>query len=666
MERLKNLLKSKVFWIIIVLIVAAFGYFKFFNKTAAVTPTYQIGKVQTGTISTSVSNTGQIVVGTQIEVKPRVSGILESLRVKNGQKVKKGDIIAIIDDSDAQKSIRNASLDLENAQISLEKTEKPTDEYTISSARSDLAQAQLDLKKLQDPPTALELETAQNAVTQAERSVQQAEDNVAKTTLNADQSIQLAYNNAHTSLTDVYLNTKDIVKTDASDFIFHLPEYKSIMKNDSIMAEQMGETFEDAVDAYDKAQEEYGLKIQAIDEQSEYIDSLLADTLTMEKTVYKFLSTSLAVYDKVDDLAENDTSVNVSSVKQLKPRLVADMEVISKNISDLQTVKNNFDDAIKNSPIDLNNANASVIATQENLKEKQLSLEKLTEGATDDDIFIAQEKVKQRQQSLNKLLEGPEALDLKSAQLSVQSRKNSLADAQEQLAYYTVRAPFDGTIATVPVVEGDVVSSGTSLATLINAQTMAQISLNEIDAVNVQVGDRAMMTFDSIEDLTISGNVVEIDTVGTVNQGLVSFNAKIALDTTDERIRPGMSVSANVITEVKQNILEVPSSAVKTQNNQSYVEVVENLPADVDASTIDTAGYVTVNSNLQKTQKTVETGISDDSNTEIISGLNEGDLIITKTTTATTATAATTANSSNRSGFSMFGGGGGGGGTPRF
>ena len=99
---------------------------------------------------------------------------------------------------------------------------------------------------------------------------------------------------------------------------------------------------------------------------------------------------------------------------------------------------------------------------------------------------------------------------------------------------------------------------------LITKQKIAEISLNEVDAAKVKVGQKVTLTFDAIDGLSITGEVSEIDALGTVSQGVVTYGVKIAFDTQDERVKSGMSVSAAIITDVKQNVLLVPNAAVKS------------------------------------------------------------------------------------------------------
>lgn len=197
--------------------------------------------------------------------------------------------------------------------------------------------------------------------------------------------------------------------------------------------------------------------------------------------------------------------------------------------------------------------------------------------------------------------------------------------------------------------KGDPVSASTILATLVTKQKIAEISLNEVDITKIKVGQKTTLTFDAIPDLTITGQVAEIDTVGTVTQGVVTYAVKISFDTQDDRVKPGMSISASIITDIKQDALLAPNSAVKQQGDAAYVEI---FAGETQAPR----------------QQTVQTGLSNDTMTEITSGLNEGDRVVTQTITQTTSQSQTQQNTGLRIPGITGGGGGsfrGSGGTGR-
>ncbi|MFA6048173.1 MAG: efflux RND transporter periplasmic adaptor subunit [Parcubacteria group bacterium] len=221
----------------------------------------------------------------------------------------------------------------------------------------------------------------------------------------------------------------------------------------------------------------------------------------------------------------------------------------------------------------------------------------------------------------------------KSYQATLADYNNTLSDAAKR----NVTSPIDGTVNSINVKNGDdlsKLSSGSSRTVPIIIGDLstqkAQVQVNEVDISNVQIGQKATLTFDALPDFTATGKVEKMDSLGTTTQGVVTYNVTIAFDSLDPRIKPDMSVTADIITTVKQNVIIVPNSAVKTQGGSSYVEVL--------------------NSGNTPTQVNVQTGTSNNTDTEITSGLNVGDKVVTQTVNPTATTGATTSSSRNSGG----------------
>ncbi len=238
-------------------------------------------------------------------------------------------------------------------------------------------------------------------------------------------------------------------------------------------------------------------------------------------------------------------------------------------------------------------------------------------------------------------------LNISVKELAVKKAENALTDANQLLSDYYISAPFDGVMASVPAQLGQPVSSGTVVGTIITNKKLAQISLNEVDVAKIKLGEKANLTFDAIDGLSINGVVADIDAVGTVTSGVVTYNVKIGFDTEDNRVKPGMSVSADIITNIKKDVLMVPSSAVKNQRGKKYVEVFDTPLA------LPLAGMIGATSAVPPKQKFIEVGVTNDNDTEIVSGLIEGEQIVARTITSSITKTTATAPS-------MFGTGGSG------
>ena len=233
------------------------------------------------------------------------------------------------------------------------------------------------------------------------------------------------------------------------------------------------------------------------------------------------------------------------------------------------------------------------------------------------------------------------ALAEKSLLSSYASYQATLEDAAER----KVTSPISGTIQEINIKNGD--DLGRSSTSSANESPMiigdlgtlkASVDVNEVDIVNVSVGQKVMITFDALDSMTFTGKVEKIDSLGEANQGVVTYNVTISFDEVGEKIKPQMTLSASIITDVRQNVLLVSSSAIKSEGETSYVEVLQNNTP---------------------VRKTVTIGAANDTQTEIVSGLSTGENVITQTIDASSTSSSTgSSNSGNRT--FMTGGGGGG------
>ena len=128
---------------VIAVIVAIIGYYGYkLLTTTVVPPRYVTATATRGTLVVSVSGTGQVSSSNQIDIKPQVSGNIIYVGVKDGQEVKAAELIAQIDAREAQKSIRDAEVNLESAKLSLQKLVQPATALALVQAENNLARTQ--------------------------------------------------------------------------------------------------------------------------------------------------------------------------------------------------------------------------------------------------------------------------------------------------------------------------------------------------------------------------------------------------------------------------------------------------------------------------------------------------------------------------------------------
>ena len=231
-------------------------------------------------------------------------------------------------------------------------------------------------------------------------------------------------------------------------------------------------------------------------------------------------------------------------------------------------------------------------------------------------LASAAAQVAQAQANLDDLKSTPTSQDVQLAQLSVQSAQLALDQAKLNLTKSQLVAPFDGVVAQVNLQVGQPSSASTQPVVLANlSQLEAQVLVAETDVPRVQVGQPVQVTFDALPNQTFEASVVEVALVGQTTSGVVNYPVTIALNQPDPQIRPGMTANVTIVVEQRDNVLLVPNRAIKLSGRQRTVTVLQN------------GKPTTVNVTL---------GMSGDTESEVTSGLNEGDVVVIQQTTSTT------------------------------
>lgn len=253
-----------------------------------------------------------------------------------------------------------------------------------------------------------------------------------------------------------------------------------------------------------------------------------------------------------------------------------------------------------------------------NLQERyQRQLSMFEKGLIDEDSFDLLEN----QLALSRV-------DLRSYQESLRQSRAALEQAQELLGKTTITSPIDGIVIQIDVEEGETVIAGTTnimgstmMVIADPSETLTEVRVDEADIALVEIGQQADIFAAAYPDTALTGVVQSIAAVArqTPGQQSLSFLVKILLDEQDElKILPGMSVRADIYTESSSETLAVPIQAVQFDEDD-----------DEESGQIEDQPYVFVIADSAAERRNVKTGISSDSDQEILEGLSEGDLVVT-------------------------------------
>ncbi|MBV8550856.1 MAG: efflux RND transporter periplasmic adaptor subunit [Acidobacteriaceae bacterium] len=246
------------------------------------------------------------------------------------------------------------------------------------------------------------------------------------------------------------------------------------------------------------------------------------------------------------------------------------------------------------------------------------------------------------------------AAQLASAQRKVAQAQAMVARSTDVLAQYDAAAPIDGVITNLPVRAGETVVPGiqnSAASTIMTIADMsiitAEVNVDETDIVSVKLDQPADVTIDAIPNRVFKGRVIEIgDTAIVRSTGLAAsqsqtssqeakdFKVKIALDISEDLVRPGLSCTAKITTATRSHVLSIPIQALTIRTKAQLAppksgERVQQLdPAAQKAANEELQGVFVV-SNGKAQFRQVQTGISGATDIEVSSGLKDGDQIVT-------------------------------------
>lgn len=195
---------------------------------------------------------------------------------------------------------------------------------------------------------------------------------------------------------------------------------------------------------------------------------------------------------------------------------------------------------------------------------------------------------------------------VKKSALSVSDAELSLKGLQDDLDQYSISSPIAGKVIQKTVKAGDKVASqqgSTSMAVIadLSALTMT-MNIDELDISSVKVGQDVEVTADALENQVFHGVVNKVSVIGTSQNGVTTYPVEVLLsDVEDTDLIPGMNVSATIVLEKKDDVLLIPTTAVKRGNKVKMLGSGEEVE--------------------------IETGIDDGTQVEVLSGLSEGDQV---------------------------------------
>ena len=347
--------------------------------------------------------------------------------------------------------------------------------------------------------------------------------------------------------------------------------------------------------------------------------------------------------------------VEVSATGTLQP--LTQVDISSELSGVIKTVLVDANDEVKQGDVlaelDTTRLGAQVERAEASLKAAEAQVKQAnTTLAETEQTFARTEQLSRRGVSGEQQLETAQAArDRAAAAVAIAEANQAIAAAelksqQADLAKSKIYAPIDGVVLTRSVNPGQTVASSMQAPVLfVLAADLAHMELkaaiDEADVGGVKAGQTARFTVDAFPDRPFDATIRVIAFASVATEGVVTYDARLDVDNAELLLRPGMTATVSVVTREADNVVTVPSGAFRfrppsADENRGFSLRDIFSPRmrgfgrrDRTAAPQDGTRTLYVLRNGQPEAVQVKTGATDGENTEILSGLAEGDLVIT-------------------------------------
>lgn len=231
-------------------------------------------------------------------------------------------------------------------------------------------------------------------------------------------------------------------------------------------------------------------------------------------------------------------------------------------------------DMIMGTQVEVRNADGVTIGTGELLPNKPMAVSAF--GGTISYVDAILGSKVGRTERMFRLTDSPLTLTIEELRLQREAAAKELEEAKEQRENLIITAPCDGTVASIEVEEGDEITSGTLIGSILQGEDMnLTIAVDELDVVEVEIGQPVTITIDALSSLELTGEVYKIAPVGKNSGGVTTYDVELTFDAAGTGVRSGMNATGEIQVASADDVIYVPVEALMTISNQTYVMVAD-------------------------------------------------------------------------------------------
>jgi HlyD family secretion protein len=677
-------------WLAIVLLVVAASLgFWWWQKTKTATPA-KFAIVQRETLTLAVREVGTIEPLVKVAVKSKVAGRIMAIRVQEGDFVRKGQVIAIIDPTELERQVNQVKAELAAAEARWRQalTNLQIQETLLrqqwEQAHADLIAAQANFEKLMAGARPEEIEAAEASVRKAKSQLEAAQKELERQK-QLYESRAIAYQQAEAELKIAEANLQKLLSGARPE---EVAAAEADLKRAQAVLEEARQNLE-----RQKQIVEQGLARKQAEAELQSAKANLENAkanLERKRTLYEkgFVSkqeldsaeaayqSAFAQFQRTQAYLEQVKLDEQQSLAAARARYEAALQEVKAAQERLNLLRKGRTEDIAAAQAQVERAKAMLksamasesqtldtaqVRYQAALEDYQAALAQLRalKTARPEDLKAAEAQVRRASLALKaaevRLREKQNlAEEVKAAWAQVQRLREHLANLQTQLRDTVITAPISGVVIKKSVEVGELVASaisgfaqGTELVTIADlSQLVVKVRLNEVDVARVYVGQPAEVRVDAVPEKVFKGVVSKIAPAAldrllarSVNpaagQGEVAwFDVEIKLNETHPDLKLGMSANVDIVAKKLARTLTIPLDAIVEEEGTRYALLVTDPKIAQQVRKAYMAGrldeLVIPESKVPTKKVRIRIGLKNEAKAQLISGLKEGDVLLVK------------------------------------
>lgn len=610
-------LRKKTFWVAAAIIAVGAIWFAR-ARFADQGPFFETADVTRGDVLRTVEVTGEVVPEARLSLGFKNSGNLEQLSVRIGDTVHAGDVLAELEARDIRFAAERARASLAIAQANLNARLAGSPEEAILIAKAGVAQAEAAYEK-----ALVDLETAQRTV----------EDNYQKAKLAFDLASQNLTNSGATADQSVVTNFENLrasLQASLGPMRTGLVEGDAVIGVDNSAA---NDNYEGVLGIFDRPALEEARRLYPLAKADVNAADSQVRALSADSSQQDILSAALSAREALEDvqlyltfvqktLAGSVTNSNLTQTQldALQSGIASSISGVGTQLSSVvsayETARNS--DLTRQTTIDqLQNAYTSAelnLAIAESNRDTQIR-------TAEANVDIQAAGLASAQASLTQTEAPPREVDVASLRAQVFDAQTAYNQALEKLQDVRIFAPLDGVVTDIVPERGELVSAGNPVIRMIAADSLTiEALVPEADITKVEPEQSIIITLDAYgDDVELQGSVLSENADQTVVQDAIYYTTYVDFDPLDLDVKSGMTANLTVLTGERKNVLFIPSRALRLNDGTTTVRVQKG-------------------GRMEETE--IEIGLrGDEGRVEVLSGLEEGDRVVTGELTASEARA---------------------------